>query len=144
MFFQMNWYIIDAAEGYFITSDNPLVREVRRDTRHPIYGDMGFLNETAEITFPLSPQKLLLLAWSNAPRRASVPLDSVRRANEARAAQSDRFLHSHVKSAEIEQLAARFQDSRPGITTDGAGPKKFGKVTVDRRLRHRPKDGATS
>jgi hypothetical protein len=144
IFFRMNWYLIEAAEGYFITSDNPLVREVRRDTRHPVYGDMGFANKTAEVTFPLSPHKLLLLAWSDAPRRASVPLDSVRRANEARAAQSDRFLYSHLKSADVEQLAASFRDSRPGITTDGAGPKKFGKVTVDSRLRQRPKDGATS
>ncbi len=144
MFFHMNWYLIEAAEGYFISSDNPLVREVRRDTVHPIYGDGGFLNKTVEVTFPLSPHKLLLLAWSDAPRRASVPLDSVRRANQARAAHSDRFLYAHLKSAEIEQLAAQFRDSRPGITTDGAGPKKYGKVTVDSRLRQRPKDGATS
>jgi hypothetical protein len=107
MFFHVNWYLIEAAAGYFISSDDPLVREVRRDTVHSIYGDMGFLNETAEVTFPLSPHKLLLLAWSDAPRRASVPLDSVGRANQARAAHSDRFLYSHVKSAEIEQLAAR-------------------------------------
>jgi hypothetical protein len=32
MFFHMNWYLIEAAEGYFVSSDNPLVREVRRDT----------------------------------------------------------------------------------------------------------------
>jgi hypothetical protein len=144
MFFHMNWYLIDAAEGYFISSDNPLVREVRRDTVHPIYGDHGFLNKTAEVTFPLSPHRLLLMAWSDEPRRASVPLDSVRRANMARAAQSDRFLYTHLKSAEIEQLAAQFRDSRPGVTTDGAGPKKYGKVTVDSRLRQRPKDGTTS
>ena len=144
MFFHMNWYLIEAAEWYFISSDNPLVREVRRDTAHPIYGDRGFLNETVEATFPLSPHKLLLLAWSDAPRRASVPLDSVRRANRARAAHSDRFLYAHLKSAEIEQLAAQFRDSRPGITIDGAGPKKYGKVNVDSRLRHHPQDGATS
>jgi Protein of unknown function (DUF4238) len=143
MFFHMNWYLIEAAEGYFISCDNPLVREVRRDTVHPIYGDGGFLNETAEVTFPLSPHKLLLMAWSNAPRRASVPLESVGRANQARAAQSDRFLYSHLKSAEIEQLAARFRDSRPSMTVEGAGPKKYGKVTVDSRLRQRPKNDAT-
>jgi hypothetical protein len=74
MFFHMNWHLIEAAEGYFISSDNPLVREVHRDTVHPIYGDGGFLNKTAEVTFPLSQHKLLLLAWSDAPRRASVSM----------------------------------------------------------------------
>jgi hypothetical protein len=119
MFFNMNWYLMTASEGFFVTSDNPLVREVHRSTVHPFYGDQGFLNKTAEVTFPLSPSKLLLMAWSDAPRRATLTRDLGLRANEARAAQSDQFLYSHVNSAEIEQLAARFRDSRPAMTTQG-------------------------
>ena len=118
LFDKVNWYLMTAAEGLIITSDNPLVREVHRGTVHPIYGDMGFLNPTAEITFPLSPTK---------------PRDLVQLANTARAAQSDQYLYASVKHPEIERLAAQFRDSRPTVKTEGIGPKKFARASVVRR-----------
>jgi Protein of unknown function (DUF4238) len=59
----MKWSLAEPEHGYFITSDNPLVRRVEAKTYHPIYGDHGFLNKTAEVSFPLSPKLLLLLTW---------------------------------------------------------------------------------
>jgi hypothetical protein len=50
--FQMKWSVVLPCHGFFITTDNPLVREVDPKTRHPVYGDHGFLNKTAEIIFP--------------------------------------------------------------------------------------------
>jgi hypothetical protein len=63
IFHRMKWSIAAAEHGYFITSDNPLAREVDPKTRHPVLGDHGFLNKTAEVSFPLSPSLLLLLSW---------------------------------------------------------------------------------
>jgi hypothetical protein len=62
-----------------------------------------------------------------------VTRDMVKRANMVRAAHSEQFLYAHVKDPEIEQLAAEFRDSRPGMTTQGFGPEKFGKIKVSRR-----------
>jgi hypothetical protein len=133
LLFRMNWWLMTAAEGVLITSDNPLVRTVRRGTVHPIYGDGGFLNPTAEITFPLSPTKLLLMAWSSVNRRAILPLDLVRRANIARAAQSELFLYASFNDPHIQQLANQFRDSRPTVKTEGLGPTRFARVKVARR-----------
>src|SRR5258706_345026 len=33
--------------------------------RHPVMGDHGFYNETAQISFPLSSKMLLLMAWND-------------------------------------------------------------------------------
>jgi len=131
LFFGMQWYLFDAGEGFYITSDNPVCRRVHRSSVHPVYGDNGFLNRTAEVRFPLSPTLLLFLSWnSHALRRATLPAQRVREANEVRAAQSDQYLYAHVQSPDVEQLAARFRDSRPMMTTEGFGPEKYGPIKL--------------
>jgi Protein of unknown function (DUF4238) len=130
----MHWALLSPRAGYFITSDNPLARQVHRDTVHPVYGDMGFVNPTAEITFPLSPELMLLLVWEpRSQRTASLPAEFVIKANEIRAAQSDQYLYAHVQSPVLEQLAARFRDSRPTMTTEGLGPERFGRTKVGKK-----------
>ena len=42
---EMKWSLAFAEHGYFITSDNPLVREVDPKTCRAFYGDHGFLNK---------------------------------------------------------------------------------------------------
>ncbi|WP_456666436.1 DUF4238 domain-containing protein [Bradyrhizobium sp. USDA 3240] len=62
----MKWSLAEAQAGLtFITSDNPVAREVDPKTRHPALGDHGFLNKTAEITCPISPSRCLILTWTN-------------------------------------------------------------------------------
>jgi hypothetical protein len=134
MLFQMKWTLIEADHGYFITSDNPLVRWVDPITRHPIYGDHGFENKTAEVTFPLSPKKLLLLSWQKElAEAASFPREHVDYENEKRAEHSDRFLHSHVQYKRIRTLAEKYKNSRPGMTTGGYGPRTFAPIAIARR-----------
>jgi hypothetical protein len=134
LFLKMKWSLIIPISGFFITSDNPLVRRVQARTYHPIYGDHGFRNKTAEVSFPLSPQMMLLMSWSETMREIGA-LDRryVEEANEVRAAHSDRFLYAHISDKRLQRLAARFKDSRPGMTTQGFGPDKFAKVTIPRR-----------
>jgi hypothetical protein len=132
----MKWTLIEAQQGYFITSDNPVVRWVDPKTRHPIYGDRGFMNKTAEVTFPLSPKKLLLMSWRDSvPDHAAFPRDHVDCANATRAGHSERYLHSHIHDKRVKALAAKYKDSRPGMTTEGFGPKKFAPIQVSRRIK---------
>jgi Protein of unknown function (DUF4238) len=69
LFLNMKWSILRANQGFFITSDNPVVKEVDPRTRCSFRGDGGFLNETAEVTFPLSREFLLLMSWTTAARK---------------------------------------------------------------------------
>jgi hypothetical protein len=98
----MKWSLAFAEHGYFITSDNPLVREVDPKTCRAFYGDHGFLNKTAEVSFPLSPRLVLLLSWDgNASTLGWLDRDNVRKANAARAAHSERYLFAHIKDKQL-------------------------------------------
>jgi hypothetical protein len=131
---KMKWCLVAAEHGYFITSDNPLVREVDPKTCHPIYGDDGFKNKTAEVTFPLSPKFLLLLVWNESARDlGAFKRDHVHKVNVVRAAHSDRYLYAHINDKRIAGLADEYKASRPGMTTQGFGPEKFAPIKVARR-----------
>jgi hypothetical protein len=121
-----------ASERFFVTSDNPVVREVDPQSASPCYGDGGFANNTAEITFPLSPQKLLLMTWRDVGYRREINGD-VWAANMARASHSEQFLYAHRNDAELTKLAAELRDSLPGMRISGFGPKNFGSVRLRRR-----------
>jgi hypothetical protein len=133
---KMKWSLVAARSGYFITSDNPLVREVDPKTVHPIYGDHGFMNKTAEITFPLSPEILLLMTWQQeAPDHLDFEEEHVDFVNVVRAGHSDRFLFGPKKDDNIAALAEKYKNSRPAMTTQGYGPKNFAPITVGRRTK---------
>jgi len=132
--FNMNWSLIGAAEGSFITSDNPLVRWVEPNTRHPIYGDHGFQNKTAEVTVPLTPQLLLLMAWrTDFPPLAVLLGDAVAYYNDMRAWFAEEYLYAHTDSEDLRRLAAKHKGSRVRMTTQGFGPDKFADVEIPRR-----------
>ena len=134
LFFHMKWSLLAAEHGFFVTSDNPIVKEVDPKSISPFYGDGGFVNKTGEITLPLSPKLLLLMSWNPAPRLASLSRELVQLVNKARAAHSDRYLYAHIRHKYIQQLAAEFKDIRPGMKTSGFGPKNFAEVKLMRRL----------
>jgi len=131
---QMKWSIAVAEHGYFVTSDNPLVRQVAPKTAHPIYGDHGFLNKTAEVSFPLSPRLLLLLSWNEGAKElGALPRKHVEALNVIRAAHADRYLFAHISDNRIAKLAEKYKDSRPSATTKGFGPDAFAPIRVARR-----------
>lgn len=134
----MKWSLIKPRHGYFITSDNPLVRQVDRRSSHPVYGDHGFMNKTVQVTFPISPKLLLLLSWKKYPLdHGVIERDDVHELNAVRAAHSDRYLFAHMKDRQIVRLADRFKNSRPDMMTRGFGPKQFAPVEVPRRSKAR-------
>jgi hypothetical protein len=135
LIFNMKWSILEAKHGFFITSDNPLIKRVSKGSSHPIYGDGGFANKTVEVTFPLSPELILFLSWKVSingitPITHRIYVDDI---NQAIAAQSEQFLYSHVKHSKIQKMAVKFKDSKSTIIMDGFGPKKFAQVKVPRK-----------
>lgn len=141
-FSSMKWTLIDAAQSFFITSDNPVVREVDPKSIHSFYGDGGISNPTAQIIFPLSRKRALMMTWrENFPDTASVSGDYVWWVNKALAANSDRQLYAHIEHKKITKLSGDFKDSRPNMTSSGFGPEKFATIEVPRKSRRQQASG---
>lgn len=138
IFLQMHWTVARPKHGFFITSDNPVTRQVDLKSVHPAYGDLGFINKTAQVTLPLSPGALLLMRWGeDLWHELSVDRARVESINRTRAFFADEYLYAHIDHKSIRRLATDHRDSRPKLETVGFGPKQFGTVSVPRRW---PKD----
>ena len=135
--FRMNWSLVRPRHGFFITSDNPLVRWVPPDQISPMYGDGGFTHKSLNVTLALSPQLMLLLTWrDDIPQLTTIDRDFVEFWNSQRAYRAEQFLYAHLEHRDLEWLASRFKDSRPSVTTQGFGPKTFAPVKVPRRWKY--------
>lgn len=98
------------------------------------------MNRTVEVTFPLTPQMLLMMAWQTMQETAELERDNVWSTNRMRASHADRYIYAHIGSKELRQLAVSCKGSRPRLTTEGFGPDRFTKVEVARR-RSKPRKG---
>jgi hypothetical protein len=134
IFYNMKWSLGCAEGGTFISSDNPVVRRTDSATHHPIMGDGGFINRTAEVSFPLSPHLMLIASWDTTTRDfGAFEKAHVDGLNEIRASHSDRFLYSHVRERWISDLAAKYRESKPSVKMDGFGPSKTASTKVGRK-----------
>lgn len=91
---------------------------------HGIYGDDGWANPAAQVTFPLSPRRALFVYGNEFPPGISLlPKGYVDTLNRGRAFHADRFLFAHIKdqkpritmspSRELPALGERFKMQRP-------------------------------
>ncbi len=104
-------------------------------TTHPVYGDGGYLNKSVNVSFPLSPKKMLLLTYHKHQRSIwETPRQYVEAVNRARAAHAELELYSHIRHKTLAKMALKYKDSRPGIRISGGGPKNFAKVVSPRRF----------
>lgn len=135
IFLQMKWSVALAKHHYFITCDNPIYRAIDPKSHDGIYGDGGLLNETAQISFPVSTKRLLLLTWKGSWRSEfELRREHVAAQNRRRAFAAERELYAHIRHKALVKLAVSFKDKRPQIRADSlAGAKGFGKVVVPRR-----------
>jgi hypothetical protein len=132
----MQWSIVRPERGFFITSDNPLLKQVAEGTTHPIYGDGGYMNKTVNVTFPLSPKKMLLLSHKKYPRSIwETPREYVDAANRARAAHAEADLHSHIKHKGLAKMALEFKDSRLSLLLKGGAPVAYADINSPRRFK---------
>jgi hypothetical protein len=132
IFYNMTWSLAYPADGYFITGDNPIALTTDPKTRHPAMGQ-SFRNRTAETSFPLSSDRMLLTSWDRDARALGVferrDVDSL---NELRAIRSDRYIYGHCKDEALGALAKKFRTVRPGIVSNGYGPSTFAPTRVGR------------
>ena len=130
IFLSREWYLIEAYEDYFITSDSPVFKFTHPDDWQGIYGDGGFLNPKAEVTLPLSP-KIMLLITGEKMDVGSLALTGklVWEINGARAYGAERFLYSHVRDDRVKGLAAEHREPVDRFVIEGAGPFHDVKVT---------------
>lgn len=135
IFAKMSWTLAHARHGFFVTSDNPVLRDVDPKTRHPIYGDMGFINPSMLIALPLSPSLALVMSHAaDAVDEAEFDQKQVDRIDEAMSADCEQYLYSHVEHKAVAALATRYGHVRSGMQHQGFGPPKFSEVKVQRRI----------
>jgi Protein of unknown function (DUF4238) len=131
IFLNTHWSLVDAGSGFYITSDNPLLRMLPgpRPRR-----DFGFRHKTMEVTFPLSPRRMLLLTYEKPPAdRWIASKETVREQNEGRAVSCENELYCHLEHKHVARLSARFKDKRLNRKVFGYGPKEYAPVKVRRR-----------
>jgi len=79
-----------------------------------------------------------VIGWGEANPHQPFTVESPREAadgwNRLRTSYAKRFLYAHIDDKRIAQLATDLAGSRPGMTTQGFGPKKFAKTTIRRKL----------
>ena len=143
VFLQMKWSLMRARHHYFITCDTPIFRAVDPKTVHRFYGDHGFLNKTAEVSFPLSTKRMLMMHWEvEAPYEVTIPKQCVENENLKRAQCAERELYAHIEHKHLSRLAAQFKDVHPLVRKSGfGGSTGFASVKVPRRW---PKDKPVS
>jgi hypothetical protein len=133
LLFQRGWFICHANEGFLVTSDHPVFRWAPLEARHPVYGDGGFNNSRAEITFPLSPDKLLLITGGEEQARdkhkiAQLDRGAVDGANDMRAFAAERYVYSPVRSDAIAQQALKHKDELNRVLIEYPGERPTVKV----------------
>lgn len=135
VFQQMKWCLIRAEGHFFVTGDTPICRAVDPRTVHPLLGDHGLLNKTAEITFPLTPDRILLLNWSSEPQReCTLPREWVANENKKRVYHAEHQLYAHIEYRKLKRMSERYRDPRPLIRGGGfAGSTGFADVKVPRK-----------
>lgn len=145
LLYHREWHVCRAMQGQLVTSDNPVVRFVPPDGSYGAYGDGGFMNRAAEITFPLSPTKLLLIAgFDESGTRGEVKalgLDGVRVANELRAHAAEKYVYAATRDDDVGALAVKHRDSKQRMTVGrpmGGDPPN---VKIVRRLRNKSPKG---
>ncbi len=117
LLYERSWIIAEALEGRFVTSDNPVCRWAPDGKINPVYGDGGFGNPRAQVSFPLSSTKLLIIA--GVPQvEGLLPIrgGEVLNFNRMRAAYAEDLLFADRKDDTISAMVREFRDERPRFT----------------------------
>ena len=136
IFFEMGWAVVNSGQHYLITSDTPVAKVVPPSACHPLYGDGGFLNKEVRITFPLSPNKCLVLFWGKDldDRIPVLDRETVRTFNRQRAFFSEKYVFADRRDDGIRKLVQKHKDNGLKITSSASGPD----VKMVRRFKEEP------
>ena len=133
---RMRWTVLtNTSDEEFVTSDNPLCWAVAPGSIHPFYGPGPLANKTVKISFPLSPERLLLLTWEmGMPLSWECPRQEVKVYNRLRAYNTEEMLFSSSKKQGLINLTNKYKQERPKIEVTGLGAEGLMKVNVKRKL----------
>lgn len=134
IFYKMSWLTVVSQEAHIITSDNPVVRVVDPTSVSPAYGDGGFSNRTAWVTFPLSPRACLEMTWAKHADGIVMQADRerIKLYNRQRAMFAEKKLYSSVRDAGIANLARKYPGCAFGLEV--SGEENMAPVVVRRRF----------
>jgi Protein of unknown function (DUF4238) len=134
IFLGMTWCIFESPDQHLITSDNPVVRVNPIQDEHSIYGDGGFMNKRSNVSFPLSPSRILGLAWLPESPKGICRVDKQqgRLFNRQRAHFAERYLYASRRDEGIGMLGQKFKN--PGLRFRVTGQEKLAPVEVKRNL----------
>lgn len=119
LLYERYWHVVEATGGTFLTSDNPVYRWVPRDSIHPIFGDGGFKNPRAEITFPLSSTRMLVISGVRLGEGLLYANSKhVWNLNRMRSANAEELIFADRKDDRISALVEEFKDERPRMMVD--------------------------
>ncbi|QSR89186.1 DUF4238 domain-containing protein [Methylacidiphilum caldifontis] len=114
----MKWSVVNAIHGFFITSDNPVIKIL--DPKFTRANNRGFLNENIEIIFPLSSYRALLMTWyDQVPDILEVFNEDAWSVNKVLAANSEQYLYAHLEDKRIKRLAKKFNHPNSRIIVQG-------------------------
>lgn len=145
LFLGMKWSVLRPAHHFFVTCDNPVCHTVDMRGAHPLQGNGGLSDKTSEITFPMSPKRLLVLHWtSELSSELAIPRFAVEHENHKRLRGADRQVYAHLEHRGISRLLAKYPQQRPTMETFGMeDAPRFGEVSVPRKwpsdARRRPR-----
>jgi hypothetical protein len=143
LFLNLKWSMFRAESHFFLTCDNPIYRAIDGSTAHPIYGDHGLRNKTAQITFPLSPKRLLFMHWeAKFPIEVPMTAKMVKAENLKRVLAAERQIYAHLEYRKLARLTAGLPSGKKPVArgTGFDGSTGFAEVTLPRK---RPKAKTT-
>jgi len=136
----MTWTIAEPAHGFVITSDQPVCRVVLTGAaRHQ---EFGFKDKDVEVSFPLSPKRLLLMSWNKGlPNIFVAGREFIMDRNALRVQHAEGEIYSHIKHIQVERLVARYKTHRLDMAGGTMPNQKLMPVRVPRRWSwDKPKD----
>lgn len=133
----MSWSVIEPERGFIITSDNPVCRVVLGP--RPSMGDGGFIHKNVEVSFPLSPKRMLLMSWHKGlPPTFRVSREFIDARNILRIQYADSEIYSHLMHANTERLVGRYAKHRLDVAGGTIPGQKLMQTKVPRRWKWEP------
>ena len=100
--------LVAPSSSFFITSDSPVAFYVPKyhKTSNP-YG-VGLLNKKIEITFPLSPNLVILYSWQKRNMLLTISDDLLSEINRRTIVMAQNFIYSHKQSKKTSTLIKKY------------------------------------
>lgn len=102
-------------------------------------GDGGFIHKQVEVSFPLSPKRMLLMSWHKGlPPTSKVSREFINERNILRVQCAENEVYSHLMHANTERLVGRYAKYRLNMAGGTMQGQKLMETKVPRRWKWEP------